>query len=395
MNPAIVVVAYNRPHALARLLASLEAAPYPKGEDVPLVISIDRGADGISPDVLRTAQTFGWSHGTKEVVEQPQRLGLVRHFRECGRQTRRFDGVILLEDDLTVAPPFYDFASRALSCYAKEPRVAGACLYGLWFNGFTREPFEPLHDGSDAFFLRLPYTQGLAFTAEQWKHFDESWVEGRTPAHPDVHPAFLDFPPDEWFPALAYHAASRARYFCFPRVSLTFAWGDAGSHFASPTAWLQTAIQVRARDYRLTTLDDSLAVYDSFFEILPERLKTLAAHLPDIAFDVDLNATKRPANLHHEYVLTTRPVRHALARFGLRLRPPELNVVQAVSGDQISLSHRSDVRWDALAGVEGRRRVFEYTWSHYQPSRRREIAFRLARFVNQWRVKDPSQPRHS
>ncbi len=43
MTPAIVVSAYNRPEALARLLASLRKAAYPADARQPLVISIDRG----------------------------------------------------------------------------------------------------------------------------------------------------------------------------------------------------------------------------------------------------------------------------------------------------------------------------------------------------------------
>ena len=382
MNPALVVIAYNRPEALNRLLASLDAAAYPEGGVVPLVISIDRGPSGVSQEVAAAAQAFEWRFGPKQVIEQPGHLGLVRHFRECGRLAQRFGGAVLLEDDLTVAPPFYGFASGALSCYESDERVAGVCLYGLWFNGFTREPFEPLEDGADAFFLQLPYTQGLAFTAGQWRRFDEWWGEAAQPASPDLHPAFLRFSPDEWFPALAAYTATQQRYFCFPRVSLTVAWGDAGSHFDAATGWLQAPVQLRSDAYRLPSLDDSLAVYDSFFELLPERLRRLAPHLPDVAFDVDLNATKQPTNMHHDHVLTTRPAKRALVRFGLRLRPPELNVVQAVGGKEISLAHRDDVLWDAWAGREARRRVFEHAWSRYRPSRQRSLGFKLARFMN-------------
>ena len=381
MTPAVVVIAYNRSQALNRLLTSLKTATYPEGVEVPLVISIDRGPSGVSPDVVAAADAFEWRFGPKEVIEQPRRLGLVRHFRECGRQSQRFGGVVLLEDDLTVAPPYYRFASQTLSCYASDDRIAGVCLYGLWFNGFTREPFEPLADGADAFFLRLPYTQGLAFSAEQWRTFDEWWPEGEIPAHPDVHPAFRDFSTDEWFSVLAAFTASTGRYFCFPRVSLTVAWGDAGSHFDAATGWLQAPVQLRSEGYRLTPLDDSLAVYDSFFELLPERLRLLAPELPDVAFDVDLNASKGRGNLHYDHVLTTRPVKQAIASFGMQMRPLELNVIQGVSGNGIALARKDDVLWDAWAGREARRRVFEHAWSRYRASRRRSLGFVLTRFM--------------
>lgn len=385
MNPAVVVIAYNRPHALARLLASLQDAMYSAGSQVPLVISIDRGEHGIAADVASIANAFAWRFGPKQVIEQPARLGLVEHFRACGRLSQRYDAVILLEDDLTVAPPFYRFASQTMACYGADERIAGVCLYGLWFNGYTREPFEPLADGSDVFFLRLPYTQGLAFTADQWRRFDAWWSAGHAVPSPALHPAFQRFSADEWFPALASYTNAEQRYFCFPRVSLTLAWGDPGSHFDATTDWLQAPVQLRGGDYRLLPLDDALAVYDAFFELLPDRLRSLAPHLPDVEFDVDLNATKQPQNLEHEFALTSRPAKQALRSYGLRLRPPELNVVHGVTGNELSLARREDVLWGAWPGYEARRRVFEHAWSRYQPSRRRSLRFGLARILQRWR----------
>ena len=390
MTPAVVVIAYNRPEALRRLLSSLGAAQYQHGVEVPLVISIDRGDAGLSAPVVDLAQSFEWRFGPKAVIEQPQRLGLVRHFRECGRLAQRYAGAVLLEDDLAVAPTYYEFASQALACYAQDERVAGVCLYGLWFNGFTHEPFQPLEDGFSAFFLGLPYTQGLAFTAEQWQRFDAWWGEGNGPTvHPELHPSFLRFGAEEWFPSLAAYTATNRRYFCFPRVSQTVAWGDAGSHFETATSWLQTPIQLRSAGFRLTSLDESLAVYDSFFELLPQRLREIAPQLPARDFDVDLNATKQPANLHHDHVLTTRPVRKALLQFGLRIMPPELNLALAVVGEEISLAHRDDVYWDAWAGLEAGRRVHAAAWSRYRPSGRRAAGFAAARIVQTLRNKWP------
>jgi hypothetical protein len=40
-KPAIVVLAYNRPHSLARLCSSLAKADFTGAADVALVISID------------------------------------------------------------------------------------------------------------------------------------------------------------------------------------------------------------------------------------------------------------------------------------------------------------------------------------------------------------------
>jgi hypothetical protein len=258
--------------------------------------------------------------------------------------------------------------------------VAGICLYGLWFNGFTLEPFTPIDDGNDVFFLGVPHTQGLCFSAGQWAGFEAWWREERELAHPDLHPAFLRFGGDEWFPGLAGYVAATGRVFCFPRTSLTVGWGDAGAHFDEGTSWFQTPMQLGQRTYQLPTLDLAGAVYDGFFELRPERLRRLAASLANAAFDVDLNATKRPENLRHELVLTTRPTRRVERSFGLEMYPPEANVIAGVTGTGISLARREDVRWDAWAETEARRRLNDYIWRRHRPSRKRALRFTATRW---------------
>ncbi|MCZ8284392.1 MAG: glycosyltransferase, partial [Bacteroidia bacterium] len=58
-NPAIVVSAYNRPHALQRLLHSIAAAHY-ESRDITLIISIDQSESG---SVNAIAENFRWEHG--------------------------------------------------------------------------------------------------------------------------------------------------------------------------------------------------------------------------------------------------------------------------------------------------------------------------------------------
>src|SRR5512139_2079529 len=201
MSVAIVVNAYNRPAALARLLASLQQAVYPADGPVPLIISIDRGG---SHDVRTLADDFVWPHGPCEVIVQEQHLGLVQHFFACGDLTRRYDALIYLEDDLTISPVFFAYASQALSFYQHSDQVAGLSLFGLWFNGYTQQPFMPLADGADAFFVQVPYTQGLAFTRTQWANFDEWRHSPLASAPPRVpwHAAWAQFDREDWFPLL-------------------------------------------------------------------------------------------------------------------------------------------------------------------------------------------------
>jgi hypothetical protein len=349
--------------------------------EVPLVISLDHSAREQGRATAGVAQQFEWEHGPKTVLIHEKHLGVVQHFYFAGGLTAQYGAVVLLEDDLTVAPPFYDFALHILQTYGEDERIAGCCLYGLWFNGFTLDPFTPIDDGNDVFFLGVPHTQGLCFSANQWSAF-EAWSREHTVrAHPALHPAFLSFGRDEWFPSLAAYMAEKGRFFCFPRASLTVGWGDAGAHFDRGTAWFQTPIQLGRRAYALPAFDEANAAYDGFFELLPDRLKRLAPYLPALDFDLDVNATKQPENLRAEHVLTSRSVRNAIASYGLELEPPELNLIQGVSGADLALAHRDDVRWDAWSETDARGRLHAHAWRHYRPSRRRGLRFVAVRMV--------------
>jgi hypothetical protein len=381
VTPAVVAVAYNRPEALSRLLASIARARYPEAP-VPLVISIDRGPGGVSAEVAGIARGFEWPRGPKLVIEREERLGVVGHFRACGDLTSEYGAIVLLEDDLVAGGAFYDFAAAALQAYGGDDRIGGLSLYSLSFNGFTHDPFLPVDDGGDVFFMKLPYTQGLAFTAEQWRRFSEFAREPLTLPVPGMHPAFSRFGADEWFPLLAAYLAATGRYFCFPRGSHTTGWGDAGAHFEAASSWFQAPLQVAAESFRLPAFDDALAVYDGFYEILPDRLARLAPGLPE-SFGVDLYATKAAADAG--LVLTTRPARRAVARYGLRMYPPELNVACDVPGDEIALAAAEDVDWGKWAALEARRRLDAYFWQRRRPSRRRSLAFAAARLLERIR----------
>ena len=380
MRPAVVVNAYNRPQALARLLASLQQAAYPAEVPVPLVVSIDRGG---SDEVRRTADRFAWPHGPKEVVVQTQHLGLVQHFFACGDLTERFDAIVYLEDDLTVSPVFYAYAAQALSFYRHDDRVAGLSLFGLWFNGYTQQPFVPLADGSDAFFVQVPYTQGLAFARAQWARFEE-WR--RSPAATAqaalLHEAWSRFDSEDWFPLLARFVITTDRYFVFPRVSHTTGWGDAGTHFEQASRFFQVPLQREKRRYDFKALDDAAAAYDSFFEIQPAWLNRLTDQLRGYNYTVDLYGIKSRANLRAEYVLTSRRCRKPIALFGKTAWPLEMNVVERVPGTEICLCRTEDVRWERWSRLRSWYDNYLYFARGRTPGMRAVLKLALAKILH-------------
>jgi hypothetical protein len=384
MNPAIVINAYNRPGALERLLRSIQAASYPPGGAVPLVISLDDAAN--QPEVARVAGQFEWTCGPKEVIRRERRLGLKAHFYACGDLSEQYERIIYLEDDLLVSPVFYPFASQALDFYQADERVAGVSLYSLWFNGYTRQPFAPWLDDADIFFLQLPYTQGEAFTARQWQSFrsglraDGALLDRSRP----LHESWSRFAANEWFPEWTAHLVASDRFFVYPRASLTTGMGEAGSHFSRPSAQFQAPLLHEKQAFALKDVDASAAVYDSFFEMLPACLNRLTGRFEQYDYCLDLYATRTPASIPADYVLTTRRCRKPLFSFGRSLWPLEANVVEGLPGEGISFCRKEDLRWDPLASLQTAEANRAYFSRGQAPSLRAWTRSKLARLLRRF-----------
>jgi hypothetical protein len=88
-------------------------------------------------------------------------------------------------------------------------------------------------------------------------------------------------------------------------------------------------LAIRNNSFQFSRPVDSLAVYDSHFEMLQEKLKQLAPILNDFDFEVDLFGTKDPASFRQPYVLTSKkPSTHKL-QFELARKPMPINFSKA------------------------------------------------------------------
>lgn len=383
MNPAIAVPAFNRPASLTRLLAALAAADI--APDTPLLIAVDCPADerhiAANAVVLAAARAFRWPHGPLEVVAQTAPLGLVDNVSFCGAAAEQYGAVVLLEDDLIVSSRFHAYARQALAVYGDDDRLAGLSLNAPWFNGFTHQPFVPLLDDGDVYFLQLSTPHGQVYTAAQWAAF-RRWL---ATAGPDagaaaIHDLFHSFPADDWLGTKARYLADTGRLYVYPRESLTTNYGEPGTHFDRATSFFQVPLQERRRDFRFLPLDEAVAVYDGFYELRPDRLNRLTDRLRGYDYVVDLYATKPPRLLTADYVLTTRPCRQAELTFGRALWPPETNVIARVPGRGLSLARRADMLTDATATLAAQHANDTYFARYRRSGRRRWWAGALARW---------------
>lgn len=335
MNPAVVIVAFDRDWSLRRLLGSVENAHF--GSPVDLVISIDGSENG---NVRKIAESFKWDHGSKEILAGNEHLGLRNHILRCGDLVYDYDGIILLEDDLFVSPHFYQYAKEAIEFYKADSRIAGVSLYSHYYNETARMSFQPIQDNSDVFFLQLPCSWGQCWTRNQWDGF-RGWYsenEDNPPKESDCIPTdIVQWPESSWKKFFVKYMIEKGKFFVYPRLSLTTNFGEPGTHTKWKNLLHQVPLQFTKKKRTFFTLDDSLAVYDSYHEILPDRLKLIATHLNEYDFEVDFYAQKTLQFCEREYVLTTRIGNSPLRTYGRDLRPIELNIANEVEGDDISL----------------------------------------------------------
>ena len=380
MTPSIVVLAYNRPDSLCRLLTSLKKAAYPP--DTRLVISIDAGGSN-GRHVHQIAQETEWPFGDKEIIAHDQHLGLINHVFFGGDLSQKYGSIILLEDDLFVSPMFYHFATQALDTYGHDPAIAGISLNALWFNGYTHQPFVPYLDDNDVFFLQVSWYQGMAYTAAQWADFMAWRTTAVTTITPEdgLHEIFTTFPSTDWFPFMMKYLVQRGRYYVLPRQSLTTHFGDAGTHFIRPTPFFQVPLQTERRQFRLHPMADSLAVYDAFQEILPDRLNRLTNQFCDYDYAVDLYATKSRRNLTAPYVLTTQRCHNPLASFGQVMWPHEANVTTAVAGQNIHFAATSNLKTGLRDRWATQRQNHQYFTRQRQLGMRERLKFGLSRII--------------
>ncbi|MBW1819508.1 MAG: hypothetical protein JRJ60_20400, partial [Deltaproteobacteria bacterium] len=340
MNPAIVVVAYNREGSLKRLLGSLIKARYADRAD--LIVSMDKSDNAA---VYETAEAFDWPHGEKRLIRNTERLGLRRHIMACGDLTDLYGSVIILEDDTFAAPDFYRFASAALSRYRSDDRVAGIALYAMRYNETARQGFTPFIDHADVFFMQLPCSWGQCWTKAQWGGF-KGWINEkgakRSFADFDLPDNIRRWPETSWKKAFAAYMVEKDLYFVYPRASLTTNFEEAGVHHQRDYGKLQVPLQWGRDDFKFKSPDESLALYDAYHEMIPSKLSRLAADLSVYDFEVDLYGQKDIGKVKKEYILTSKKARKAIKTFGKKLKPIELNMACDIAGSDIVLAKTSD-----------------------------------------------------
>lgn len=325
---ALVAVGYNRSDSIEQLLQSLLRAEY-ENDRVDLIISLDKGPK--QQEVVSVAESFKWTYGEKVIRVFSERQGLRSHIIQCGDLTEKYDAVVVLEDDLMVAPHFYSYVKQAVDYYKDNEHIAGISLYKHQTHPGVNRPFEPAHNGFDVYMQQFAMSWGQCWTRRMWEQF-RAWYnknENKDLSEGELLPAYVaHWNKQSWLKYYMRYIVENDKYFVYPYFSLSTNASDAGEHCRIPNNDFQVALQEGDMEYRFPSFENAVK-YDVFFErvgidIFPE-LK--GKKLLDLYGD-------RISYGDADYLISTKSLPYKVIRsIQLRVRPAEMNCIMPSDGN--------------------------------------------------------------
>lgn len=364
-NPAIIIIAYNRPESLKRVLNSVKNASYPN-TNITLVISIDFWKS--DNPCYSIADDFLWEYGEKNVIKHQCNLGLKCHVLACGDLSENYGAVILLEDDVVVAPYFYYYAQEACYFYQDRNEVLGIGLFCHAYMGFAKLPFYPVKNGLDTYYGKWVISWGECFMKKQWKAFRQ-WYNAKEYQleYKDSFPnKITDWSDSAWSKYMYYYMDETDKYFVSPYEAYATNWGDMGEHYRKSTAAWQTSMQYGKRAFLFAKQENAVR-YNFFFENMDEKKFKDALGLSNVTLLVDLYGQCKGID-NYDYCLSTRVLNYEVVKtFALEMRPIEMNVFQNIMGDGIYLYDvKKSVKISKKARLEQIYRIYKYYYPFLQ-----------------------------
>lgn len=327
-NIAICAVCYNRKDSLARLLASLDKAFYDK--PVTLIISVDKSD---TTEVEAYADSFAWRHGEKRVARHKENLGLRNHILSIGDYLDEFDAIVVLEDDIYVAPSFYYYVQQCVEKYCDDMDIAGISLYRYPYSYNSKLPFMPMPTDSDVFLMKWAVSWGQVWMRKQWRHFKQ-WYDTHDEEFglmPHLSVQVCEWPASSWLKYHIRYCIEHEKSFVVPYTSLSTCFCDVGTHAVKKQTHTQAVLlQGEKQTFNL----NPTVSYDGFFE--PESLYEHLGMSED-ELCIDFYGAKGNRMARHYWLTREQRPYKVVRSWALEFKPWELNVLNELEGHEIFL----------------------------------------------------------
>ena len=375
----IVVVGYNRPNSLERVLRSLLNAHYPAEVQVPLHISVDGGGPNGTAEV---ANSFIWPFGQKHTQIRSQHLGMRENSVQSIDAVISAGAAVFIEDDSVVSPFFYEYCLSSYERYFDQTDVFAVSLYAMGFCEFDQHRFSPIQDGFDNYFMSSATTWAAMFLRTGWlsfRHWLRDEISKPITASDNLPVSITNWPKTSWKRFLNKFLSKKGSYFSYPRVSFSANYTDQGTHFSGHTSNFCVELAFKRFSHRLSTTKESRSIYDPFYEIDSRILSRFLGGVDPDDLDVDLRQIKVISQLRRRYAISTRVNSSPMLAFGDLLFPLESNILNATAlsprGFQpVSLGERKN-----LTDTSNHSAAYRTKYYHGDLGVRREIGLMVDR----------------
>jgi hypothetical protein len=328
---AIIVITYNRPVSLLRLLESLNNSYY-NTDLVDLIISIDKS--NIEIEIVNIANNYYWKYGNKKVITFSERQGLRKHIINCGDFFSEYEYLIFLEDDIIPSPSYYFYSIDALRFYKDDYKISGISLYSPSINEIANKPFTPLNNGYTTYFIQSAQSWGQCWNRRMWTDF-KSWYDENDKNLSNIPQIMQNWSKNSWKKFYMSYIVEKDLYFVYPYQSYSTNNSEMGQHVTIKTSRFQVPLQLNNQTFVFPSFKNGIK-YDIYFESIDLR-ELLNLDLNSNSVVIDLYSKKNIVD-KPDFLLTISEYNYKLVRsYAMDLKPIELNIYFKLLGSQIFL----------------------------------------------------------
>lgn len=323
----IIIIAFNRHQSLERLLNSIFQTDR-AGYHLNLIFSLEKNS---SKEVIKIVNDFEIDGILKTIVQSEHHLGAEGHNLAVQQLALNYDNILILEDDSFVSPAIFHYAFSTLNFY-NNINIAAISLYPyLWVESVS-VPFIPVDDGFINYFQQRPSSHGYILSKNQIIKFNE-WQRSFSVNKIELPPNTLRWNKQSWERIWYYYLIETNQFVVFPRVAFNTVFGELGYNVknADEGNAFQQPLSLSKVNYNFSTPENSMSVYDAFYEFLKYDkfgFKNLEGNI---------YGTKKKTTIKKEFVVINGFNKLSEKSFGRGLKPIELNILLNNPGKEISI----------------------------------------------------------
>lgn len=332
----IIVPSYQRIQSTEELLVAIGENEHKSHFDV--LVSVDK------PPTLKIENAFIELFNQQQVqyVIRSTNLGLKKHiFTLMIESLVAYETITIIEDDILISKKSLEYTLAAIKFFTKTKDVVPCLsLYCPSSNEFNFNPFTPIRNGMENFFMQVPSSWGQTFfTSELTKFFrwlaetptdQQRWSSLKMPRQVEMWSS------QSWKLDYYRYIVSKNLFVCYPYNSHSTNRGiDIGTHHKDPTFAFD--VTLASCDYSVKEcnfVDITRGIkYDPFFElIVDDRFSSVNCLDNNLELEFNINGLKtKTHNMGKDYIINIVEGKNlkrinAEKSFPCIIKPYELNI---------------------------------------------------------------------